>query len=422
MVSLPASPWSRSARRPANPPPPRMVSSPLPPRIRSRPNSPFRMSLPAPPNTRSKPRPALTVSLPAPAFTRSAPPSAFTTSSPPLATMRSLPGVPVKWLLPLSPMIVAAIATAASTKDSVPASDREMRILLLRCLKGHPPCWVGAPLTVLAPRSCAVALGPGGLLRVSADLGQDPLQARLGIRVHVSHRRRHGWMHAGDLGVQGVRHRAVGGVALTPRAELHQVHGLAGVHVEDVADAVPEGERVGGDLGPPRLHQACVLGPRALEAGAIGVGTPARLELLGYPGAEVGREPLPLDGEHAVALEVAEGAVVRHHLEPVAESLEPTPRPVAAIAALAHQVGQQRCPLVRRQGAHRLERLLLGARRRLEHQRGQQVVLRPLGAEQGHARPSVGVVGPPEPKPRGPAGGGLVALLEVLDPLAAAVG
>src|SRR5260370_643857 len=54
------------------------------------------------------------------------------------------------------------------------------------------------------------------------------------------------------------------------------------------------------------------------------------------PGA--GRAGLPLAGEHAVALEVAEGSVVGHDLEAVAQRLQAPARPVAPVAPVADQV------------------------------------------------------------------------------------
>ena len=52
-----------------------------------------------------------------------------------------------------------------------------------------------------------------------------------------------------DLLVHRLGDRAVGGVALAAGAQLADVHRLAGVHVEDVADPVAEAEGVGRGLG-----------------------------------------------------------------------------------------------------------------------------------------------------------------------------
>ena len=124
-----------------------------------------------------------------------------------------------------------------------------------------------------------------------------------------------------------------------------------------------------------------------------------------------------------MALEVAEGAVVRHHLEAVAERLEAAAGAVAPVAAVAHEVGEHRRPLVRRQVVERGPRLVLRHRGGLEQQRGQQLFLAPLDVEQPHRRAGLlAAAGAVEPQARCPAVRRLLALVEVGDPLAAAVG
>src|ERR671910_203158 len=54
--------------------------------------------------------------------------------------------------------------------------------------------------------------------------------------------------------------------------------------------------------------------PSRPEPRAVQVAGPGLVELVGHAGAQLGAERLPLDREQAVALEVAEGAIVRHHL------------------------------------------------------------------------------------------------------------
>src|SRR3954468_2859575 len=81
-------------------------------------------------------------------------------------------------------------------------------------------------------------------LRLRAHLAEDALQARLGLAVDVRHRPRHGGMHLGDEAVHLVGDGAVAGVALASRAQLDELHRLARVEVQDVADAVAQRERV----------------------------------------------------------------------------------------------------------------------------------------------------------------------------------
>ena len=66
-------------------------------------------------------------------------------------------------------------------------------------------------------------------------------------------------MDGGDPFVHRLGDGAVGGVALAAGAQLDQVHRLAGVEVEDVADAEGEAERVRGELVEPGRGQSLVL-------------------------------------------------------------------------------------------------------------------------------------------------------------------
>src|SRR3954452_64754 len=81
-------------------------------------------------------------------------------------------------------------------------------------------------------------------LRLGAPLAEDALQAGLGLVVDVRHRRRDGRVHRGDQPVHLVRDRAVARVPLAARAQLDQLHRLARVEIQDVADAVAEAQRV----------------------------------------------------------------------------------------------------------------------------------------------------------------------------------
>ena len=67
-----------------------------------------------------------------------------------------------------------------------------------------------------------------------------------------------GWC-GGDLRVHLVRDRAVARVALAPGAQLDQVHRLARVEVEHVADAEAEAERVGRGVAQAGRGEALVL-------------------------------------------------------------------------------------------------------------------------------------------------------------------
>jgi len=218
--------------------------------------------------------------------------------------------------------------------------------------------------------------------------------------------------------------RAVAGVALAAGAQLDQLHRLARVEVEHVADAVAERQRVERLALAPGGDQALPLLARDLQAAAERLADPGRVQLFGHFGAEVRAQALPLDREHAVALQVAEGAVVADDLEAVAQRLEAAAGAVAAVAALADEVGQHLRALVGPQRRQPQAGVLLADPGGLEEEGGQQRLLVAVDVQQAHRGPVDGgghrrVV---QAQPPRPAGGGGVAALQVGDPLAAAVG
>src|SRR5689334_20754776 len=124
-----------------------------------------------------------------------------------------------------------------------------------------------------------------------------------------------------------------------------------------------------------------------------------------------------------MALEVAERAVVRDDLEAVAQRLETAARAVAAVAALADEVTEQRGALDDAELGDAIERLALAHAGGLEQKRREQRVLVAVDVQQRHRRAAVTVVAglAVESQPRDPRARRLLAALQVLDPLAAAV-
>src|SRR5205823_3030478 len=120
----------------------------------------------------------------------------------------------------------------------------------------------------------------------------------------------------------------VGRVALAAGAELDQVQRLTGVELEHVTDAIGEAEGVRRLLREPFAAQPLVLQARSLERAYVVAAQAGLLDLVRDVGTEVGRQPLPLARQQAMALEVAEGPVVGDDLEAVGERLEAPPRPV----------------------------------------------------------------------------------------------
>src|SRR5581483_1980003 len=178
-------------------------------------------------------------------------------------------------------------------------------------------------------------------LAVGPDLAQDPLQARLARGVHVRHRRRGRGVDGGDALVHRLGDGAVGGMSLAAGAKLADVHCLAGVQVEDVADPVAEAEGVRRRLGQAGALEALELAPRDLERALVLAAGAGLAHLLRDARAEVGAELLPLAGEQPVALKVAEAAVVGDDLEAVAHGLPAAAGSVPPVAALAGELRDQ---------------------------------------------------------------------------------
>src|SRR5262249_47661806 len=187
-----------------------------------------------------------------------------------------------------------------------------------------------------------LALG-GDPLPVRPDLAHDSLEARLAGGVHVGHRGGARRVDRGDPLVHPLRDRTLGGASLPPRTQLDQRHRLAGVEVEKVGDGVAEAEGVGGHLALARRSQSLVLGPRDLE-GALVLRAGAGLsDLLGDARAQVRAEALPLAGQHPMALQVSEAAVVGDDLDAVADRL-----PAAAWAVDPARSAAREVPHARR--------------------------------------------------------------------------
>src|SRR5207249_806301 len=103
-------------------------------------------------------------------------------------------------------------------------------------------------------------------------------------------------------------------------------------------------------------------------------------------GAEARRQRLPLAREQTVPLQVPERAVVGDDLEAVGQRLEAAAGPVAPVLPLGDQVADERGAFVGRQTGDRGERLLLADRRGLVQERGEQLLLAAVRAEETDGR------------------------------------
>src|SRR6266851_6677745 len=168
--------------------------------------------------------------------------------------------------------------------------------------------------------------------------------------------------------------------------QLDQMQRLARVELEHVAETEREAERVRSLLDEPFAAQPRVLDAGDVERTLILAAQPRSDDLVGDVGAEVGRQPLPLAGEEAVALEVAEGAVVGDDLEPVAERLEASAGPVTAVLSLPDELANELAALLWRERGDRTQCIRLARRRRLVEQRREQLLLGPVRAQQANRR------------------------------------
>ena len=137
------------------------------------------------------------------------------------------------------------------------------------------------------PRIAQVQRWRAASTPVAAHLALEALEAPLGLAVDERHRRRDRRVHRGDPVEHLERDGAVARVALAARAQLDQVHRLAGVEVEHVADPVGERHRVGRLSTRPSPRSRSCSARLSLEPFAVGVAVPGRLDLFGDVGAEI---------------------------------------------------------------------------------------------------------------------------------------
>ena len=150
-----------------------------------------------------------------------------------------------------------------------------------------------------------------------------------------------------DQAVHLERHAPVRRVALRRRAQFEHVHRLASVELHHVAHAVRHRHRVRAPArGSRRAVRRTAHADRCI-ASSNTLPTPASSDEIGPRVPVVRGQPLPLDGQHPVALHVAECAVVAQHVEAVEAPLERPARLVTTVLALA-DVGPHAATRVRR--------------------------------------------------------------------------
>ncbi len=154
--------------------------------------------------------------------------------------------------------------------------------------------------------------------------------------IDESHGLRDGAMSGllGDQAVHLLADPSIGRVPLRSRAQLEQVHRLTRVHLHREADAVGHRERVRRLLWELRRQRPIELGG-PLHRGIELLRASGGVDRVGPVESVTRRQRLPLDGEHAVTLEVSERAVVSENVEPVVDPLERATGLVPAVAPVA---------------------------------------------------------------------------------------
>ncbi len=175
-------------------------------------------------------------------------------------------------------------------------------------------------------------------------------------------------------------------MALHRGAQLDEVHRFAGVELHDVADPIGERHGVGGAFGEPFGQRRPEPG-RPLHRLVEGIGEAGVVDRHGSCVAVAGRELLPLGGHDAVTLQVAERAVVRHHVEAVVGPLERTAGLVASVRPFADVAAHHRQAVLDRHGPHSLEHGgLRQAGVRVEHRSDDLDLALGVPVDQGHRR------------------------------------
>ncbi len=126
---------------------------------------------------------------------------------------------------------------------------------------------------------------------------------------------------------------AVARMPLRRRAQLDEMHGLARVQLDHVAHPVTERDEVAGLLRKG-VDDLAVGGFRLANGNVPSLSETGVDDRVGNLVSQRRRQLLPLHGEHAVTLQIAERPVIGHHLERVVAVLEPAPRTVAAVASM----------------------------------------------------------------------------------------
>ena len=207
------------------------------------------------------------------------------------------------------------------------------------------------------------------------------------------HRRGHGRVALGDRGVHRLRDRAVARVALAGGAQLGEVHRLARVEVQDVADAVAEAERVRRGLGVAGVAQALVLGARAVQRALV----ERRRSRPRRPPRGSRRRGRASAAATARSASGGAGGRGRRRSRRRSRSGSAAPRtrgPGGGGGSCARPRGRRASARARRLDSARDggQRALLGRARGLEQQRGEQPVLVAVDVDQVDRRARLGLV------------------------------
>ena len=137
------------------------------------------------------------------------------------------------------------------------------------------------------------------------------------------------------------------------------MHRFPGRHLHHEADAERHGHRVLGDVIETGLHERALHRPAGIHHAIPSIAEPGLVDLVRRRVAVLARQPLPLDRERTVSLQVAERPVVAQHVEAVTGSLPRATGLVAAVRPVAHAGPQQLFALVGRHRSDEPEELVV---------------------------------------------------------------
>jgi hypothetical protein len=167
----------------------------------------------------------------------------------------------------------------------------------------------------------------------------------------------------GDQRVHALADAAIGGMPLRRGPQLDDVHGLARVHVHVEPDAERHRDGVRRHALETGAAQALVERRRHLHGTLPHIVTAGVADRGRFAVAMARRQRLPFEGQQAMPLQIAKGAIVGEHVEAVGRALEGAPGSMPAVRAIADVCAEDARAIVRGHAPGNGHQLIVGQRR-----------------------------------------------------------